>query len=303
MAGEIFAISATLTFVLSSAMFRKVETQLSSAQISAFRTFIGLVTFYFAGFYFNLFQYINRISLNLLGLLIISILAGQVIGDTLYLLAQERIGTSLSIALSTTFPFFTFFVAFVVRKETVPENFIISAIIISVGVIFISQGKVKDTEDGLKYRNVSATSVIIGLSASLFWGIATVFTDLGLDQVANELPENVDPTIVGNIVRFPFAVFALGLISSRLQKTSIRQLDRKSFGWLMLGALIGTSLGAYLWAESARVAGASLSALVYSGAPLFAIPIGFLLNGEKINLIGLLGSVITAVGVAIIFFV
>ncbi|RMG33748.1 MAG: DMT family transporter [Methanobacteriota archaeon] len=301
MAGELLAISATITFVLSSAMFRKVEAYLTSAQISAFRTLVGLITFYIIGLVSNLFHYALQISLNLILLLIVSILAGQVIGDTLYLLAQERIGTSLSIALSTTFPFFTFFIAYVVRKETVPDNFLVSAALISIGVIIISQGRVKDNDNIDSYRNISVTSVLIGLLASIFWGIATVYTDLSLDLVADALPENVDPTIVGNIVRFPFAVVALGALSSKMKKTSFLELDRYSLAWLVGGAVIGTSLGAYLWAESARVAGASLSALVYSSAPLFALPIGFLLNGERINIIGFLGSLVTAVGVALIF--
>ncbi len=301
MAGELLAVSATLTFVLSSAMFRKVESQLSSAQISAFRTFVGLVTFYIIAISSNLFHYALTISMDLVFLLIISILAGQVVGDTLYLVSQERIGTSLSIALSTTFPFFTFLIAYLVRKETVPENFIFSAVLISIGVIIISQGKVSDSKQTDNFRNISFLSILIGLLASIFWGIATVYTDLALDLVAETLPNHADPTIVGNVIRFPFAALTLGLLSSKMKKTSFSRLDRISFLWLIGGAIIGTSLGAYLWAESARVAGASLSSLVYSSAPLFALPIGFVLNGERINIVGFFGSLITAVGVALIF--
>ncbi len=299
MPGEILAIAATFTFVLSSAMFRKVENTLSAVQISAFRTSVGLFTFYFLSIYYGFFRYAFSLPPKIIFYLVISIVAGQVIGDTLYLYTQEKIGTTLSITLSTTFPFFTFLVAFIVRNETVPNSFIVSATLISIGVMLISRGKVSYKSS--KSHNVNPLAIGLGLLSSFAWGVATVYTDLSLDLVSQSIPDDIDPTITGNLIRFPIATIALITLSIRDSKTPLAKIDKKTFAWVFSASIIGTALGAYLWAESARIAGASLSALIYSASPLFALPIGYLLNSEKINLYGITGALVTAIGVSLIF--
>ncbi len=305
MAGEVLAFLSTISFVLSSAIFRKVETVASPVQISTFRTAVGLVTFLFLGLYLNVFSYFPLFSLHLYIILVISILFGQVFGDTLFLFAQEHIGTTISITLSLTFPYFTFLISFIFTGELLSFQRFISSIIVSIGILLITFSRGEESDKYEQDKEISRKgyylAIFIALLASVFWGVATVFTDIGLKEVSKLIHQEGISTITANVFRFPIATgFLLGM-SIKSSKTSIRDWSRSTWAWLLIGSLIGTSLGAYLWAESSRVAGASLSSLIYSTAPLYALPISYFLNREKITKQAMVGVIVTITGVVLIF--
>ena len=136
--GELLAFISVVTFVISSAMFRKIDTKVSPAQINAFRTTLGALTFIIIGFFLSLYANINMYPLSLIALLIISVIFGQIIGDTSFFHSQERIGTTITLAIAMTFPFFTFLFSIVLIDADVPLEFFISGLLISTGVLSIS---------------------------------------------------------------------------------------------------------------------------------------------------------------------
>ena len=79
------------------------------------------------------------------------------------------------------------------------------------------------------------------------------------------------------------------------QKRSIR-----TWGLLLGASILGTSLGSYLYTESVHVAGADIVALIASSAPLFALPLTYLINKETISKFGFIGVMLTVFGVVLI---
>ena len=69
---------------------------------------------------------------------------------------------------------------------------------------------------------------------------------------------------------------------------------------LIIASIIGTSLGAYLYTEAARIAGAILMSLLASASPLFSLPLTYWINKEKITKYGFLGVISTILGVVVI---
>ena len=82
-----------------------------------------------------------------------------------------------------------------------------------------------------------------------------------------------------------------------IQKKSLR-----SWIILVVASIIGTSLGAYLYTESVHIAGASVVSLIASAAPLFALPLTYFINKERVTKWGFLGVILTVMGVIIILF-
>jgi drug/metabolite transporter (DMT)-like permease len=79
------------------------------------------------------------------------------------------------------------------------------------------------------------------------------------------------------------------------KKTSVR-----SWIYLLIASLIGTSLGAYLYTESVHLAGANVVSLIATASPLFALPLTYAVNKETISKYGFIGVVLTILGVIII---
>ncbi|MBD3211662.1 MAG: EamA family transporter, partial [Candidatus Lokiarchaeota archaeon] len=135
MIGVIIAVLSNLAFVSSNAMFRKVEDDVSPIFINMFRTGVGLITFIISSLILGIFNTIFSLPWTLWIILIISFVFGQVIGDTFYFKSQKQLGTTKALAISMTFPFFTFILDLLFLERPFEIFLIPSAILISLGIL------------------------------------------------------------------------------------------------------------------------------------------------------------------------
>ena len=91
-------------------------------------------------------------------------------------------------------------------------------------------------------------------------------------------------------------------INKRDNEKPSQKRSLNSYVLLLVGSIIGTSLGAYVYTEAARTAGATLMSLIASASPLFALPLTYFINKEKITKFAFVGVILTIIGVTIILF-
>jgi drug/metabolite transporter (DMT)-like permease len=324
MIGELIAIFAVLTFVVSNVLFRKTEDEASPIFINFFRTAIGTFTFLIFAFFLNILYKIFLLPFELWIILFVSFLFGQVFGDTAYFNAQKDMGTTLALGVSMTFPLFTFILSMIFLNKKFDISLLFSLISISIGVIIIGKSKanMNITKDPsfkpfkhanqnklkIKLHLRSFRTLIFGLIASLSWAIGLIIIEYATLQidVLLSLQEGLS-SILGNVIRFPFAAAILTIMVGHenysMKKKTERSLFKKSAAtwvYLIIAALIGTSLGAYVYTEAARVAGSTVMSLIASASPLFSLPLTYIINKEKITKIGFIGVILTIIGVIII---
>ena len=311
MAGELTAILAVLTFVVSNVIFRKTEHEASPAYINFFRTGIGTLTFFIMAIILNIFVMIFLIPLEIWIILIISFVFGQVVGDTAYFNAQKELGTTIAIAVSMTFPLFTFILAVLFLNQHFDGRVILSIILIGCGITIISKSKIKSDNNDMANKSsetntlFSVKAIGFGLIASLGWAVGLVIIDFATNEIDQILQsEQSMSSLIGNMIRFPFALLMLATMVLRenynVKKNEIQSNHKRSlktYILLLVGALIGTSLGAYIYTEAARTAGATFMSLIASASPLFALPITYFINNERISKLGFAGVVLTITGV------
>ncbi|MBD3194199.1 MAG: EamA family transporter [Candidatus Lokiarchaeota archaeon] len=311
MIGIVVAILANLTFVGSNAMFRKVEDDVSPAFINMFRTATGLLTFFIIALVLGILPLMFSLPWTLWIIIIISFVFGQVIGDTFYFNAQKELGTTKTLAVSMTFPFFTFLLDLIFLERPFDLFLIPSAVLISFGIIIISRYKIKpeiinnellkDPKERIENnREKKVLPTIYAIIASLGWAIGLVMIDYGTNEINNILATENLSSIIGNLIRFPFALLLLSIMVKVDTKNSNDLSQRKTWSWLIVASLIGTSLGIYFFTEAARIAGASVMSLISTANPLFALPISYALNRERISIRGFIGVILTIVGVVLI---
>ena len=323
MIGELFAIFAVLTFVGSNVLFRKVEHAASPTYINFFRTAVGTITFIVVALIIGTFFNIFLLPFELWIMLFVSFLFGQVIGDTAYFNAQKELGTTLALALSMTFPLFTFILSLIFLNRPFELNMILSLILIGAGITIIGRYKIKAEETGLSTENrehfskkvrlrkaLSTTSfkaILFGFTASLGWAVGLVIIDHATNQIDQILLTEGVSSIIANVIRFPFALLILTLMVFRENNFKIKvnssTNQKKTLNtWLILlgASIIGTSIGAFLYTEAARVAGANVMSLLASASPLFSLPLTYWINKEKISKEGFIGVVLTVIGVVVI---
>jgi drug/metabolite transporter (DMT)-like permease len=200
---------------------------------------------------------------------------------------------------------------------------IYSLILIGSGITIIGNSKIKSENDFLKKireevntkvndnNNISSSNIfkgiLYGLFASLGWAIGLVMIDYALNQIVSILNLQRNSSIIGNVIRFPFAlsilaimVFREKIISKKDNKKINQKRSKETWLILTLASIIGTSLGAYLYTEAARIAGANILSLLATSSPLFALPLTYWINKEKITRFGFLGVILTISGVILI---
>ena len=334
MIGELLAIFSVLTFVISNAIFRRVDFVVSSSQINAFRTIIGAITYIIISFILKKFLIIFTFPPIIWFWLVLSIVFGQMLGDTSYFRAQEKLGTTLAMTISMTFPIFTTIISIIIG-ETIPYYFFISLALVVIGVIIIAFSKNNDRStnfdsDSLFIRLESETyqqrnitlveknnemkskikikksklilinAICIALFAAFSWAIGIILTEKAINEVSIYLDSSEYSSLLGNVVRFAVISILLSVMSFGDKKQPIKKWNRITWLLLVLGAVIGTSLGAYLYTEAINRTSAAFVSIIGSSGPIFAIPIAWLINREKINLKGLIGVLLTCTGVILL---
>lgn len=324
MAGEIIAIIAVLSFVISNVIFRKTEHDTNPVYINFFRTGIGTISFFIIAIVLNIFIKIFLIPWEIWIILIISFVFGQVVGDTAYFKAQKELGVTVAIAVSMTFPLFTFILSLLFLNQVFDVKIIFSMLLIGGGIILIGKSKIESSNNditnkasesitpGITLHKISKEylfrALSFGLIASLGWAIALVMIDFATNEIDQILQakQNIS-SIIGNVIRFPFASLMLtsmvwreSYITKKRENLSKQKKSSKTYILLLVGSIIGTSIGAYVYTEAARIAGATTLALIASASPLFALPLSYFINKEKISKLGFLGVIVTILGVILI---
>ncbi len=323
MLGEFIAILAVLTFVGSNVIFRKTDQEVSPTFINFFRTGIGTLTFILIVLFLNQLNLIFIIPWELWLLLILSFIFGQVIGDTAYFTAQKELGTTIALAISMTFPLFTFILSLIFLNRPFKLNLVFSLILIGIGITTIGKSKINSENSKRESNSILQHSIKIRIqeifrkdivkaigfcfTASLGWAIGAVIIEFATIQIDQIIHIEELSSIIGNVIRFPFALLILGSMVLRenyLKKRNENSPNQKNSlrSWILLlvASIIGTSLGAYLYTESVHIAGANIVALIASASPLFALPLTYFVNKERISRYGFIGVILTIIGVVII---
>jgi len=316
MTGELIAILAVITFVVSNVLFRKTERDASPVFINFFRTAIGTLTFIVVAVMLGIFSYIFLLPWNLWIITFLSFLFGQVIGDTAYFKAQKELGTTLALAVSMTFPLFTIILSLIFLNRVFEYKIILSIVLIGFGIIVIGKSKINAEHKnslGSKFHTQKLNShpsfkpIVYALIASLGWAIGLVIIDYVTNQIDQILSTNGISSIISNVIRFPFALLILLLMVWRENRfgdsnQNLYSFRKPSKTWfiLLIASIIGTSLGAYLYTEAAHTAGAIVMSLLATASPLFSLPLTYWLNKERITKYGFLGVLSTILGVIVV---
>jgi drug/metabolite transporter (DMT)-like permease len=107
-----------------------------------------------------------------------------------------------------------------------------------------------------------------------------------------------------NLVRLFLAFLFLTLINIIVSKINFFQLftlpGYQNWIWLGSSGIVGLALGDYFSFKSFKEIGARNSSMFNTLAPGAAILLGFMLLGERINWVGIIGIFITIIGVSLI---
>jgi drug/metabolite transporter (DMT)-like permease len=231
------------------------------------------------------------LPLSTIAILGVSVTFGAVIGDTIYLWSQERIGVSYAFPISMSFPIITYFLAVVFLNEPPVLTRLAGAVIAVIGVILLSNEQNRNGNGFEKTPPWDIWGILGAIVTAVLYAVGTILLQVGI--------EGVDP-VSGSFVRVAFGSIAFVPIYAIASHQGMNRPSRKSIIRVIIAGFFGMAIGSLLYVAAVALVGATIMSVISSTAPLFAIPVSLIFLKEKLTGIAVIGIIATLVGVVLV---
>jgi len=287
--GSIIGLLTAFLWAISTNVYKtqsKEATPIAIAALKmwaamAFMTFIVMLPFRTTPFY---------VPFESLLVLVISVAISLVVGDMLYLTAQERIGVSYAFPVASTYPIYTYIIAIIFLSETIIISRFIGIIVAVIGVSLISREQAVNNES-LNLTKFDVLGIGLSLIAAVCWALGSILLQIGVADI-----EPID----ANFVRMLFggAIFVPVVLTA--VNRGMPKPTRRATKIIVGVGFLGMTMGSLLYTYTVKMVGASIAALLGSTSPLFAVPISILILKESISRRSIFAVLLTVLGVALV---
>ena len=279
-------------YALSVVVYRSQSDEIRPLAISSIKMWIA---FPFMLFMTILIPGISAVFLPFTTILLLgtSVMFGAVVGDTVYLWSQERIGVSYAFTIAMSFPILTFFLTVAFLGEPLILSRLVGAVIAVIGVILISneQNRKKNHEiesEGEQLRKMDLLGIGGAILTMIIYATGTTLLQVAI--------EGVDP-IAGNLVRISFGSVAFVPMVVVARHSGMSWPTRRATKLIIIAGFFGMAVGSLLYVTAVSYLGAAITSVIASTAPLFAVPVSVFYLKEKLTRLTVVGIALTLLGV------
>jgi len=294
--GSLVGLLGAALYGLSVVVYRSQSDEIRPVAISSIKMWVALP---FTALMVLILPGIDSIFMPLatVAILGISVTLGAVIGDTIYLWSQERIGVSYAFPIAMSFPIITYFLTVIFLNEPPVLSRLAGAIVAVIGVIMISneQNRNQKSEEGeigeKSPRRLDLWGIAGALITAVLYAVGTTLLQVGI--------EGVD-VIGGSFVRIVFGSFAFVPMFAVAKQQGMSWPTRKATIRVVIAGFFGMALGSILYVGAVSMVGAAIMSVIASTAPLFAIPVSVFILKEKVTPLALVGVALTLTGIILV---
>jgi len=286
--GASTGLLASFLYAISVVIYQSQKDEIRPLHISAikmwvafiFMTIVVLLTISSAPFYIPLYAAI---------FLLASVTLGPIIGDTLYLISQKRIGVSYALPIVGTFPIITYFIAVLFLGDTLSALRLLGTVLAVIGVITISREQATETDSG--DTSFDRIGIALALACAFLYAIGTSLLQIGLIEV-EPIDGNFLRTLVGSVEFLPF------FLLTRVKGTP--NPNRRVTKIIAFAGLLGMGFGSLLYVSTVKFVGAAMTSVFGSMSPLFAVPISMIFLRERLSRKAAFGILAAIAGVILV---
>jgi len=274
---SLFIVLAALLWA-SDALFRLPLTQHLSSWVIVFMEHLLALVFVLPILWRN-WERVKVLNTKQWWSVIFIGVAASALATVAFTASFSYVGPSVAILLQKTQPLFTFLLAFLILRESLPKNFWWWAVVALVGGYLISFPEIVPE---LSLYNSGAIGIMLALLAAILWGSATVFGRF----LSRDLPYTL-VTALRFIVALPFLAMILFFNNSL---GAVADISWRDF-WYLVIIMLGPGFGAmYFYYRGLKVTRASVSALLELTWPLAAVVLNWIFLHEVLSWVQILGG-------------
>jgi drug/metabolite transporter (DMT)-like permease len=292
--GELGGLAASLFWALSSTLFTLGGKRQSHQAVNSIRL-LGATVMLAVSHMFLLGTLLPDESLFVYLMLGLSGVIGLALGDGLLMWAHVTIGPRLSMLIMSMVPIVTTTVAWFLLNETIEPLKILAILLTIAGVSWV----VLERNRKRTMFKVTVFGILLGVGGMLGQAIQLLIAKGAMDQMTGS-----NPALSATYIRILWGTGAIWLVSLnryRMKRTLDAFKDRKFMTFTMMGTTVGPFLGVWASYVAIEYAPIGIASTLMALAPLFMIPLSYLIFKEKPTLRAIIGTSIAIAGVAAIF--
>lgn len=295
MIGELAALGAALSWMISAVLYRKALTEIQPVAANTVRlafTSIFLLVFMAAS---GKLVVLANLPVDVAILASISGIIGLGLGDTLYMASLKAVGVAKAVPITCTYPLFTILWAVLFVGDPVTLPIVFGAVTIAAGIWLL--GKEDRANANVQQKHVLARGVSLALATAIVWSVSIAMINMAVRET-----ESLDAALAINTIRVTvIAASMLALVPVAGTKLGLLKLRRETLAALVVGGIVALGLGWFFLTYSFVRTLESRAVPISSTTPLFSTLCGIVLLHEKITRRSAFGSAVVVIGIFLIF--
>jgi drug/metabolite transporter (DMT)-like permease len=221
-------------------------------------------------------------------LLTVSVITAFAIGDTAFFESTKVIGLARAMTISMIYPLIASGLGVWLLGERVTAPVAAGTLVTLAGLALIVSERTPTAD---RVSGETRRGLGLALLSAVVWGVSPVMMTPAIREV--------DPVSI-QAVRLPLAAGVLWLTPwARGAGARVRR-DLRTVGPLLLAIGVLTALSAVTWVAALKYAGITVTTVLSSTSPLFAIPIGLVAFGERVGARALAGILLAVGGIVVL---
>jgi drug/metabolite transporter (DMT)-like permease len=286
-AGALFALGSALAWAVIGLMVRTLAPHYSSVTINAARSLVsGAILLAWVAATEDLAA-VAGLSPGTVALLGLSIVVASAIGDTVFFESTRALGLGRAMTVSMTYPLMSALLAAALVGEPLTPPVLLGSVITLAGIALIVTARpAEPILAGRFWSGVGAATL-----AAMAWAVSVVLLKAPLAEI---------DAVTAQAVRLPIAGAALLMTPWGWAAPAELRRGGLALAWRLFLVSAVTVASSVLFVAGLKYGGVAVATVLSSTAPMFAIPLGFFFLGERLSRRAIVGSVITAGGIAVL---
>jgi drug/metabolite transporter (DMT)-like permease len=225
-------------------------------------------------------------------------IVGLVFGDLTLITAYVVAGPRLSLLVMTTSAIFAALAAYLMLGEIIQPLALLGIAVTLLGILVAVLAENKATQH-FSSKKTMVWGLSLALCGAIGQGVGAVLSKIGMlsdpGAILNPLAATLMRMLIGG-----FFIWTIAIISRRLRSLRGALSDAEGMKKTAYGAIAAPYLGVTLSLVALASTPAGIAQTLMSLMPIFVIPIAWAAYRQKTSFYGIVGAVISIIGVAII---
>jgi drug/metabolite transporter (DMT)-like permease len=282
------ALGSALSWALIGLVARALAPYLNALSLNMIRSAVGGVLLGAVALVSGELSGLGAVSLESWIYLSLSVVTAFAVGDTVFFESAKRLGLGRAMTLSMVYPLLASALGLVWLGEPITARLLTGAIITLGGLALIVGERTPATGVAVEDRG---RGIGLALLAAVAWAVSATIMKPPLSEV--------EP-VTAQAVRLPLAALLLWTTPwARGAGRRVRVHLREAGPLLLILGLL-TAVSAVTFVSGLKYAGLGLATVLSSTSPLFALPIGRLVFGERVTWRAVAGALFCVSGIVVL---